>query len=222
MSLTVNCNIIFCITQGVKKTPLPIKSQQNVLTDQTIVVISCNQPFIALKFLKRWCVSDLRMHCLGVKGNPANCMCCVLSHFSHFSHIRLFLTLCNLPGSSVCGVLQARTLEWVAISAFRGSSQHKDQTHVSHSFCTAGGFFTTEPLGKPSTCMFNFKMWHSFRDLWISVFLWLPNALGCCFTIKHEIAISLVVQWLRICLPTQGPQVLSLVKELRSHMPWRN
>ena len=32
------------------------------------------------------------------------------------------------PGSSVYGVLQARTLEWFAISLFRVSSQFKDQT----------------------------------------------------------------------------------------------
>ena len=29
---------------------------------------------------------------------------------------------CSLPGSSVHGILQARTLEWVVISYFRGSS----------------------------------------------------------------------------------------------------
>ena len=40
---------------------------------------------------------------------------------------QLYLTLCdpmdcNLPGSSVHGILQARVLEWVAISFSRGSS----------------------------------------------------------------------------------------------------
>ena len=54
------------------------------------------------------------------------------------------LTLCNpmdyiLPGSSVHGILQARTLEWVAISFSRGSSQPRNQTRVS---CIAGRFFT--------------------------------------------------------------------------------
>ena len=39
---------------------------------------------------------------------------------------------CNLPGSSVHGILQARILEWVAISFSRGSSWPKDQTRVSH------------------------------------------------------------------------------------------
>ena len=38
---------------------------------------------------------------------------------------------CSLPGSSVHGILQARILEWVAISFARGSSQPWDQTRVS-------------------------------------------------------------------------------------------
>ena len=31
----------------------------------------------------------------------------------------------------------------------KGSSQSRDRTHVSCVSCTAGGFFTTKPLGKP-------------------------------------------------------------------------
>ena len=47
------------------------------------------------------------------------------------------LTLCNptdhsLPGSSVHGILQAKILEWVAMSSSRGSSQPRDRTHVSY------------------------------------------------------------------------------------------
>jgi len=38
---------------------------------------------------------------------------------------------CSLPGSSVHGIFQARTLEWVAISSTRGSSQPRDLTRVS-------------------------------------------------------------------------------------------
>ena len=38
---------------------------------------------------------------------------------------------CTLPGSSAHGILQARVLEWVAISFSRGSSQPRDRTHVS-------------------------------------------------------------------------------------------
>ena len=39
---------------------------------------------------------------------------------------------CIPPGSSVHGILQARILEWVAISFSRGSSQPRDWTWVSH------------------------------------------------------------------------------------------
>ena len=52
---------------------------------------------------------------------------------------------CIPPGSSINGISQARTLEWVAISYSTGSSQPRDRTCVS---CTAGRFFTAEPLGK--------------------------------------------------------------------------
>ena len=39
---------------------------------------------------------------------------------------------CSPPGSSIPGILQARILEWVAISFSRGSSQPRDRTQVSH------------------------------------------------------------------------------------------
>ena len=55
-----------------------------------------------------------------------------------------YLTLCDpkdcsLSGSSVHGICQAGILEWGAISFSKGSSQPRDQTHVS---CFTGGFFT--------------------------------------------------------------------------------
>ena len=39
---------------------------------------------------------------------------------------------CSPPGSSIHGILQARILEWVAISFSRGSSQPRDRTQVYH------------------------------------------------------------------------------------------
>ena len=61
------------------------------------------------------------------------------------------LTLCDPvdhrpPGFSVHGILQAKILEWVAISFSRGSSQPRDQTWVS---CVAGRFFTTWDTREP-------------------------------------------------------------------------
>ena len=41
---------------------------------------------------------------------------------------------------TIHGLLQARILEWVAISYSRESSQPRDQTQVS---CIAGGLFTS-------------------------------------------------------------------------------
>ena len=38
---------------------------------------------------------------------------------------------CSPPGPSVHGILQARILEWVAISSSRGSSQPRNWTYVS-------------------------------------------------------------------------------------------
>ena len=101
--------------------------------------------------------------------------------FRRFSHIQLFANLWNLrspPGSSVHGLLQARILEWVAISSFRGSSQVSCISCIGRQIlyygatwealaacCTPGGlsdpgikpttpalagrFFPTEPPGKP-------------------------------------------------------------------------
>ena len=50
------------------------------------------------------------------------------------------LTLCNLVdcsplGSSIHGIFQSRILEWAAISFSRGSSQPRDQIHVSCISC---------------------------------------------------------------------------------------
>ena len=57
------------------------------------------------------------------------------------------------PGSSVHGIFQASRLEWVAISASRGSSWNRDRTFVSCVSCIGRQIFffflTTEPPGKP-------------------------------------------------------------------------
>ena len=56
---------------------------------------------------------------------------------------------CSPPGSSH-GILQARILEWVAISYSRESSWPRDGAQVS---CLAGRFSTVESPGKPN-CKF--------------------------------------------------------------------
>ena len=53
------------------------------------------------------------------------------------------------PGSSVHGILQARILEWVAISSFRGSSWPRNQTHVSYVCICRRVLFRWRHLGNP-------------------------------------------------------------------------
>ena len=48
--------------------------------------------------------------------------------------------LCNPVDYTAHGILQARILEWVALTLSRGSSKPRDQTQVSY---IAGGFFTS-------------------------------------------------------------------------------
>ena len=60
--------------------------------------------------------------------------------FKGLAHVCLIAKLCqtlwdpmyyNLPGSSVCGISQARILEWVTVSSSGGSSWPMDRTHIS-------------------------------------------------------------------------------------------
>ena len=56
----------------------------------------------------------------------------------HVKSLQSCLTLCDpmdqiSPGFSVHGILQARILEWVAVSSCKGSSQPRDQTCISYS-----------------------------------------------------------------------------------------
>ena len=46
---------------------------------------------------------------------------------------------CSPSGSSVHGILQARTLEWVAMPSSRGSSRPRDQSHGSYLSCFGSG-----------------------------------------------------------------------------------
>ena len=63
-----------------------------------------------------------------------------LAHHRYLVHAKLCLTLgnpidCSLPGSYVHEIFQEEILEWVAISSSGGSSQSRDQTHVSCVSC---------------------------------------------------------------------------------------
>ena len=76
---------------------------------------------------------------------------------------QLCLTLCDpmvysLPGSSVHGILQARVLDWVAISFSRGSSRPMDQAQVS---CLASRRFTVWAT-REGPLFYTVIRWHVF------------------------------------------------------------
>ena len=67
-----------------------------------------------------------------------------LCMLSHFSHVQLCDPMdCSPPGSSVHGILQARILEWVAVSFSRGSSRPINWIHIAYVSCIGRRFFTS-------------------------------------------------------------------------------
>ena len=81
----------------------------------------------------------LEMHsqCQALPNTDDLQFCCIPVQIFLLSHplIQTDLIDYSVPGSSVHGILQARILEWVAISFSRGSSQPRDQNHISYVSC---------------------------------------------------------------------------------------
>ena len=82
----------------------------------------------------------------------------------HAQLLQLCPTLCNpmdhsLPGSPVCGILQARILEWVALPCSRGSSPPRQWTCISYVSCIGRQFLyhwaTWEALISFTKCKYN-------------------------------------------------------------------
>ena len=81
---------------------------------------------------------------------------------------------CSLQSSSVHGILQARTLEWVALPSPKGSSQPRGWTHISCISCIASRFFThwatwgADPFGRqPQIKMLTFKIFFRWTWMWV-------------------------------------------------------
>ena len=99
-----------------------------------------------------------RLECVCQKaGCVGTADCPVITHIrppivSALNHLKMkvkvtqsCLTLCDTKDYMIRGILQARILEWVAISFSRGSSQHRDWTQVSH----IAGRFQLSHKGSP-------------------------------------------------------------------------
>ena len=57
---------------------------------------------------------------------------------------------CNLPGSSVHGIFQARMLEQIALCFSKGSSQPRDQTRILHLLHWQAGSLQLSHQGSPN------------------------------------------------------------------------
>ena len=70
----------------------------------------------------------------------------------HAKLLRSYPTLCDPmdcgpPDPSVHGILQVKTLEWIAMPSSKGSYRSMDWSHVFWGSCIADRFFTAKPLG---------------------------------------------------------------------------
>ena len=90
---------------------------------------------------------------------------------------------CSPAGSSVHGILQARLLEWVPISSSRGYSCPTDLLHpLQESPALAGGFFTTEPSGKPVLATQRLR---NEGEVCVWLGWWLPPLTACVCQASH-------------------------------------
>ena len=76
------------------------------------------------------------------------------------------------PGFPIHEILQAGIREWVVMPSSMGSSPPRDQTCVSCVTYIAGGFFTTEPPGKPLLDTRRWKDWVHKISFWKYLTIW--------------------------------------------------
>ena len=150
---------------------------------------------------------------------------------SCFNCVQLFVTpwtaACRAPLSM--GILQARILEWVAMPSSRGL--HNPELEPRSPVLQTDSLLP-KPPGKPKNtgvgCLallqgiFLIQGW--------KLHLMSPALAGRFFTtgatwetqLVFDFGTSLMVQWLRTCLPMQGTWVQPLLWELRSRVPQDN
>ena len=103
---------------------------------------------------------------------------------------------CTLPGSSIHGILQARVLEWLAISFSRGSSWPRDRTQVPH---VAGRHFTL--WATREVCQIQWKFNYLTKD----VLEWKSRMSLLCFSGRWDAATTQVSQGKMTTLGLETP-----------------
>ena len=92
---------------------------------------------------------------------------------------------CSPPGTSLCGILQAGILKWVAIPFSRGSFWPEDWLCVS---CLAGRFFTFWATRGACLCVFLF---HLGYFLYSSIYLSIPYSCFVPLPISPTMTVNL-------------------------------
>ena len=143
---------LFCFTSNTKILNIYLclyPTSQNI---QAMLLRKITGPALATKFLSVPPKENLIDHqcvCVWV----CVCVCVCVYAWARMLVTQLCLTLCDPmdcspPGSSVQGILPARTLERVAISFSRGSSWPRDRTQISCIACRLFIMWATRELHK--------------------------------------------------------------------------
>ena len=93
------------------------------------------------------------------------------------------------PDSSLHGILQARVLEWVAISSSRGSFWPRDWTRTSYDSCIGRQVsLLLVPLGKPGVTMIQFSSIQLLSHVQLFVTPWSEACqASLCITNSHSL-----------------------------------
>ena len=81
---------------------------------------------------------------------------------------------CSLLCSSVCGISEARILECIAISLFRGTSWLRDQTQIS---CIGRWILYCQATREAQSLVY---LWTNICESPLLIFFFLKDLFGCC------------------------------------------
>ena len=148
---------------------------------------------------------------------------------------------CSLVGSSAHGIVQARILEWVAMSFSRGSSQPRDRTCVSCVSCIGGWvlYHCTTTVEPPHNCLAIIELdeWTNYELLYyflknheqmvdIYLFIFFPWIAYCFLRLHFFVmyAFSNKIFLPHFLLPHPLPSTIFLIETLCSIMAtnWQN
>ena len=115
------------------------------ISSSAALFTSCSQPLPAsgsfLTSQSTLCISWPKYWSLSFSINPSNEYSGLISFWIDWFDFLAFMD-CSPPGSSVCGIFQAKILGWVVISSSKGSYWPRNWTSIFCVSCIAGRFFT--------------------------------------------------------------------------------